>query len=161
MNPARDKITPRLSPDAPMAIWFLSASGMDGSEGRQTGADRQVSVRTGRQAGAEQADGCLPQGVTRGSFRLACSTTQEIFSPDLLQHIRASVRRHLGLVEPQVSVLDSPGRVLQVGVQLVVPVPVCQLLGGGHIMADLSSIPEPAHFDVLGVKVVNAADQHG
>ncbi|GLD71689.1 H-2 class II histocompatibility antigen, E-S beta chain-like protein, partial [Lates japonicus] len=35
MNPARDKIRPRISPEAPMAILFLSDSGMDGSEDRQ------------------------------------------------------------------------------------------------------------------------------
>lgn len=83
MNPARDKIRPRISPDAPMAILFLSDSGIDGSEDRRQ-EDRWVDRQTGVETWGE-TDSYIPQSVTRGLLRLACSTTQEIFSPDLHQ----------------------------------------------------------------------------
>ena len=57
--------------------------------------------------------------------------------------------------------LDSPGRVLQVGVDLVVPISVCQLISGSDIMGDFLSVSLPAHSDPFGVEVVDAADQHG
>lgn len=57
--------------------------------------------------------------------------------------------------------LDSPGRVLQVRVDLVVPVPVCQLISGSDIRGDFLSVSEPAHSDLFGVEAEDAADQHG
>lgn len=123
---------------------------------------RQTGECPDGQVGGGQRDRSLPQSWTKGVFRLACSTTQEIFSPDLwVQHIRGSVRDQDSGWWTSSSVLDSPGRVLQVRVDLVVPVTVRQLVRGGDVMADLLSISAPAHSDHFGVEVVDAADQHG
>ena len=36
MNPVRNKTRPRTRPDAPMASWFFTASGMESSDDRTT-----------------------------------------------------------------------------------------------------------------------------
>ena len=58
--------------------------------------DRQRDRRVSRQTGEpprRETDRCLPQSVTRGVFRLACSTTQEMVSPDLWEHMTRPVRQ--------------------------------------------------------------------
>lgn len=51
------------------------------------------------------------------------------------------------------------GSVLQVGVDLVEPIPIGQLLSGGHIRCHFFSIPQPRHSNLFGIKVVHAADE--
>ena len=58
MSPDRAKIRPMTRHEAPMAILFLSDSGIDGSDKRET-IKRQTGSQTGRQVAREtdrQAD---------------------------------------------------------------------------------------------------------
>ena len=52
----------------------------------------------------------------------------------------ADVLHHTG------DLLSRCGRVLQVGVDLVVPVSINQLLSGGHITGHLLTVPEPVQL---------------
>ena len=51
------------------------------------------------------------------------------------------------------------GRVLQVGVGQVQPVPIGQLVGEAHARGHLLPAPQPGDSDGSGVEVVNAAHQ--
>ncbi len=51
------------------------------------------------------------------------------------------------------------GSVLQVGVNLVVPVTISLLLSGRHISDHLFTISEPGHFDMFRVKLICTAHQ--
>lgn len=57
--------------------------------------------------------------------------------------------------------LDSPGYVLQVGVDLVEPITICKLFSGSDVRGCFLSISQPAHFDQFRVEVIDAANQHG
>lgn len=50
--------------------------------------------------------------------------------------------------------------VLQIGVPLIKPVSIGQLISGCYIRRDLLPIPQPCQSDVFGIEVVGAADQY-
>lgn len=53
------------------------------------------------------------------------------------------------------------GSILQIGVDLVEPVPIGQHIGGHHTRCHHLSIPQPRQADVFGIKVVRAANEDG
>lgn len=57
--------------------------------------------------------------------------------------------------------LDSPGCVLQVGVGLVEPISIWKLISCCGVRGYFLSVSQPAHFDIFGVEVVDAASQYG
>lgn len=125
--------------------------------------DRRVSRETGEQANTQRDRQVFTPVGNLGRLQAGVlHHTGNRLSRSVATHDR-SCQTKLDLnqdpeVDPEV---DSPGRVLQVGVDLVVPIAVCQLVSGGDPGGDFLSVSTPAHFDVLGVEVVDAADQHG
>lgn len=68
--------------------------------------------------------------------------------------LEAGVLHHAG------DLLSQSGCILQMGVDLVEPVPVGQLVSERHIRCSRLSVPQPCHSDVFGIKVVYTADEH-
>lgn len=67
--------------------------------------------------------------------------------------LEAGVLHHTG------DLLSSFGSVLQLRVNLMVPVSVSHLLSGGHVRSHHCTVPQPGHFDFLRVEVVRTAHQ--
>ena len=83
-------------------------------------------------------------------------TTDLELTPDKLPGLlEAGVLHHTG------DLLSSFGGELQVGVDLVVPVSIRQLLRGWDITGHLLAVSVPGHTDHSWVEVVGTAHQHG